>query len=56
MTSQHHETIKTLISSLNIARYQHLLKTALDETERQKMQTLLRREEISLKQHALKVA
>jgi len=42
MTSQHHESMKTLISGLNIMRYQGLLKTRLDETERQSIQTLLR--------------
>jgi hypothetical protein len=35
MTDQNHESIKTLISGLNITRYQDLLKTQLDETERQ---------------------
>jgi len=54
MTSQHHESMKTLISGLNITSYQGLLKTALDETERQTIQTLLRDEEIWLKQHAPK--
>src|ERR1700690_3977546 len=52
MTS--HESMKTLISGLNITRYRGLLKTALDETERQTTQTLLREEEIWLKQHTLK--
>jgi hypothetical protein len=51
MTSQQHESMKTLISGLNITRYQGLLKTALDEAERQTIQTLLRDEEIWLKQH-----
>jgi hypothetical protein len=35
MTSQHHESMKSLISGLNITRYPGLLKTALDEAERQ---------------------
>jgi hypothetical protein len=51
MTSQHHESMKTLISGLNITRYQGLLKTALAETEREKIQTLLREEEVWLKQN-----
>jgi hypothetical protein len=51
MTAQHHESMKTLISGLNITRYRGLLKTALDEPERQTIQTLLRYEEIWLKQH-----
>jgi hypothetical protein len=51
MTSQHHESMKTLISGLNITRYQGLLKTALTETERQTIQTLLREEEVWLKQN-----
>jgi len=54
MTSQHHESMKTLISGLNITSYQGLLKTALDETERQTIQTLLLEEEIWLKQHTPK--
>ena|ERR1700686_3133766 len=54
MTSQHHESMKTLISGLNITSYQGLLKTALDETERQTIQTLLRDEEVWLKQHTAK--
>jgi hypothetical protein len=54
MTSQHHESMKTLISGLNITRYQGLLKTRLDETERKSIQTLLAEEEIWLKQHMLK--
>jgi hypothetical protein len=54
MTSQHHESMKTLISGLNITSYQGLLKTALDETERQTIQTLLRDEEVWLKQHTPK--
>jgi hypothetical protein len=54
MTSQHHESMKTLISALNITRYQNLLKTALDETERQTLQALLGEEQIWLKQHTLK--
>jgi hypothetical protein len=32
MTSQHHESMKSLISCLNITSYQGLLETALDET------------------------
>ncbi len=54
MTSQHHESMKILISGLNITRYQGLLKTALPETERQKIQTLLREEEVWLKQNMSK--
>jgi hypothetical protein len=46
--------MKTLISGLNITSYQGLLKTALNKTERQTTQTLLREEEIWLKQHTLK--
>jgi hypothetical protein len=46
MTSQHHESMKTLISGLNITSYRGLLKTALDETERQTIQALLQEEEI----------
>jgi hypothetical protein len=46
--------MKTLISGLNITSYQGLLKTALDKTERQTIQTLLREEEIWLKQHTPK--
>jgi hypothetical protein len=53
MTAQHHESMKTLISGLSITRYQHLLKTALDEIERLEIQTLLREEEILLKRHTL---
>jgi len=53
MTSQHHESMKTLISGLNITSYQGLL-TALDEAERQTIQTLLRDEKIWLKQHTPK--
>jgi hypothetical protein len=51
MTSQHHESMKTLISGLNITSYQGLLQTSLDKTERQTIKTLLRDEEIWLKQH-----
>ena len=51
MTSQHHGTMKTLISGLNITRYQALLKTELDETERQTIQTLLGEEEVWLKRN-----
>jgi len=43
--------MKTLISGLNITRYQGLLKTTLDEAERQTIESLLRGEEIWLKQH-----
>ena len=43
--------MKTLISGLNITRYQGLLKTALDEAERQTIESLLQQEEIWLKQH-----
>jgi hypothetical protein len=43
--------MKTLISGLNITRYQGLLKTSLSEIERQTIQTLLREEEIWLKQN-----
>jgi hypothetical protein len=51
---QHHDSMKTLISGLNITRYQGLLKTKLDEPERQKLQTLLQEEKLSLKRHMLK--
>jgi hypothetical protein len=54
MTSQHHESMKTLISGLNITSYQGLLKTALDKTERQIIRTLLREEKLWLKQHTPK--
>jgi hypothetical protein len=54
MISQHHESMRALISSLNITRYQRLLKTRLDETERQEIQTLLRQEELWLKRYTLK--
>jgi len=40
MTSQHHESMKTMISSLNITRYQGLLKSRLNEAERREIQTL----------------
>jgi hypothetical protein len=49
MTSQQDETLATLVSGLNIKRYQHLLDTPLDEAERQKIQTLLRDEEVWMK-------
>jgi hypothetical protein len=52
---QHHESMKTLISGLNITRYQRLLKTTLDETERQELQALLQEEELWLKRHTLKL-
>jgi len=55
MTAQNHESMKTLISGLSITRYQGLLKTKLDETERQEIEALLREEELSLKRHTLKV-
>ncbi len=51
MTTQHHESMKTLISGLNITRYQGLLKSALKETERQSIQTLLAEEQVWLKQN-----
>jgi hypothetical protein len=51
MTAQQHESMKTLISGLNVTRYQGLLKTSLGEPERQTIQMLLRDEEIWLKQH-----
>jgi hypothetical protein len=51
MTSQNHESMKTLISGLNITRYQGLLKTRLDETERQSIQTRLAEEQVWLKQN-----
>ena len=54
MTAQNHESMKILISGLSITRYQRLLKTELDESERQQIQTLLREEELSLKRHTLK--
>ena len=54
MTAQNHESMKTLISGMSITRYQGLLKTELDESERQQIQTLLREEELSLKRHTLK--
>jgi hypothetical protein len=53
MTAQNHESIKTMISGLAITRYQGLLKTKLDETERREIETLLREEELSLKRHTL---
>jgi hypothetical protein len=56
MTSQQHESMKTLVSGLNITRYQGLLKTALSETERQTIQTMLREEEVWLKQNMPKAA
>jgi hypothetical protein len=54
MTVQNHESMKTLISGLSITRYQGLLKTALDEAERQEIETLLREEELWLKRFMLK--
>lgn len=52
---QHHESMKTLISGLNITRYQGLLRTKLDEPQRQKIQTLLEEEKLWLKRHTLKL-
>jgi hypothetical protein len=52
MTCQQHETIATLVSGLNIRRYQDLLSTPLDEAKRQTIQTLLRDEEVWMKQHS----
>jgi hypothetical protein len=46
--------MKTMISGLTITRYQGLLKTKLDKTERQEIEMLLREEELSLKRHTLK--
>jgi hypothetical protein len=43
--------MNTLISDLNITRYQGLLKTTLSDTERQSIQTLLGEEEVWLKQN-----
>jgi hypothetical protein len=43
--------MSTLISGLNISRYQGLLKAALSDTERQAIQTLLGEEELWLKQN-----
>jgi hypothetical protein len=54
MTVQNNESMKTLISGLSITRYQGLLKTALDEAERQEIETLLREEELWLKRFMLK--
>jgi hypothetical protein len=54
MTVQNHESMKTLISGLSITRYQGLLKTELDEAERQEIETLLREEELWLKRFMLK--
>jgi hypothetical protein len=51
---QHHESMKTLISGLNITRYQGLLRTKLDEPERQKPQMLLQEEKFSLKRQMLR--
>ena len=52
MMSQQHETIAILVSSLNISRYQNLLNTPLDESNRQTIQTLVRDEEVWLKQRS----
>jgi hypothetical protein len=54
MTPHNHESMKALMSGLSIARYQGLLKTGLDEAERQEIQTLLREEELWLKRYTLK--
>jgi flagellar biosynthesis GTPase FlhF len=54
MTTQNHESMKSLISGLSITRYRGLLRTKLDETERQEIQTLLRAEELWLKRYTLK--
>jgi hypothetical protein len=54
MTAHNHDSLKTLISGLSIPRYQGLLKTKLDEPERQEIQTLLQEEKLSLKRLALK--
>ena len=43
--------MKTLISGLNITRYQGLLRTELSQTGRQTIQTLLGEEEVWLKQN-----
>ena len=43
--------MSTLISGLNITRYQGLLKTALGDAERQAIQALLGEEEVWLKQN-----
>jgi hypothetical protein len=55
MTAQNHESMKALMSGLSITRYRGLLKTGLDEAERQEIQTLLREEELWLKRYTLKV-
>jgi hypothetical protein len=44
--------MKSLISGLNITRYQGLLKTKLDDPERQEIQALLQEEELWLAQAA----
>jgi hypothetical protein len=49
--SQQHETIAVLVSGLNIRRYRNMLNTPVDEIKRQTIQTLLREEEVWLKQH-----
>jgi hypothetical protein len=56
MTTQNHESMKPLISGLSITRYQGLLKTERDETERQEIQTRLREEELWLKRYVLKAS
>ena len=55
MTTQNHESMKSLISGLSITRYQGLLMTERDEAERQEIQTLLREEELWLKRYAQKI-
>jgi hypothetical protein len=46
--------MSTLISGLNVTRYRALLRTALSDTERQTIQTLLGEEELWLKRNMLK--
>jgi hypothetical protein len=53
MTTQNHESMKSLISGLSITRYQDLLIIERDEAERQEIQTLLREEELWLKRYTL---
>jgi hypothetical protein len=45
---------ETLDQWLSITRYQGLLKTERDEAERQKIQKLLREEELWMKRYTLK--
>lgn len=54
MTTQNHESMKTLISGLNIRRYQGLLRTAPNDAERHAIRTLLGKEEVWLKQNMQK--